>query len=98
MVGAAGEIIRGKGATNYAIGLATARILEAILYDEDRVLPVTSLLSGYHGLSDVCLSVPAIVNRAGVEAALPIRLIAEEEAGLRHSAEAIRQTIASLGF
>ena len=61
---AAQQIIAGKGATNYAIGLATAKILEAIVHDENRVLPVSSLLQDYRGISDVCLSVPCIVNRA----------------------------------
>lgn len=95
---AAYQVIQGKGATNYAIGLATARILEAILHDENRVLPVSSLLNNYHGLEDVCLSVPCIVNRRGVEAPLPIRMNANEEAGLRSSAETIRKAIRDLGF
>src|SRR5205823_12186761 len=92
------QIIAGKGATNYAIGLATARILEAVLHDENRVLPVSSLLSDYHGIDDVCLSVPCIVSRAGVGPALAIPLNEGEAAGLRHSAEAVRGVIRSLGF
>jgi L-lactate dehydrogenase len=95
---AAQQVIAGKGATNYAIGLATARILEALLHDENRVLPVSSLLTNYHEMDDVCLSVPCIVNRSGVEAALPIPLNPAELAGLQNSAAMIRQTIASLGF
>jgi L-lactate dehydrogenase len=43
-----------------------ARIIEAVLYDEHQVLPVGSLLTGYAGTSDVCLSVPSVVSRAGV--------------------------------
>ena len=97
MKNAAYQIIEGKGATNYAIGLATAKILEAMLHDENRVLPVSSLLSDYRPLGapadaepigDVCLSVPCIVNRSGVEAALPIPLNEAEAAGLRNSASA----------
>jgi L-lactate dehydrogenase len=95
---AAYQIIQGKGATNYAIGLATARILEALLHDENRVLPVSSLLTDYRGISDVCLSVPSIVNRGGVETALPIPMNANEEAGLKHSAETIRAAVKALGF
>jgi L-lactate dehydrogenase len=95
---AAYQVIQGKGATNFAIGLATARILEAVLHDENRVLPVSSRLDDYHGIGDVCLSVPCIVNRTGVEAPLPIPLNEAELAGLRNSAEAIRNTIRSLGF
>jgi L-lactate dehydrogenase len=95
---AAYQIIQGKGATNYAIGLATARILEAILHDENRILPVSSLLTDYRGISDVCLSLPCIVNRRGVETPLPIPLNEAELAGLRNSAETIRNAIRSLGF
>ena len=50
VVTAAERIIRGKGATNYAIGLSTARIIEAVLHDEKRILPVSSLLDGQYGL------------------------------------------------
>jgi L-lactate dehydrogenase len=46
----------------------------------------------------VCLSVPTIVNRRGVETPLPIPLNAAEEAGLRNSADTIRKAIRSLGF
>jgi L-lactate dehydrogenase len=95
---AAYQVIQGKGATNYAIGLATARILEAILHDESRIMPVSSLLSNYQEMDDVCLSVPCIVNRAGVERPLPVPLNPAELAGLRNSAETIKAAIGSLGF
>jgi L-lactate dehydrogenase len=95
---AAQQIIAGKGATNFAIGLATARILESILNDENRVLPVSSLLTNYHGIDDVCLSVPCIVNAKGVEVALDFPMNEAESAGLRASAERIREAIKSLGF
>ena len=48
---AAYQIIEGKGATNYAIGLSTANILEAVLGDENRVLPVSTLLDGDHDVN-----------------------------------------------
>jgi L-lactate dehydrogenase len=94
----ADRVIAGKGATNYAIGLAVSSILQAILWDEGRVLPVSSLLNDYRGLNDVCLSVPSIVNRRGVDSILPVPLSEEEEGGLRVSADAIRQVVRSLGF
>ena len=65
VVTAAERIIRGKGATNYAVGLAATRVIEAILRDENGVLPVSSLIDGRYGLSDVCLSLPSLVNKAG---------------------------------
>jgi L-lactate dehydrogenase len=98
VVGAAGEIIRGKGATNYAIGLAGERIIEAVLYNEHAVLPVSSLLEDYVGISDVCLSVPSIVNRSGVQEVLPVPLSDEETAGLRRSADTVHEVIRQLGI
>ena len=87
------QILRGKGYTNYAIALATARIIEAVLYDEHQVLPVSSLLTGYAGLSEVCLSVPSVVGRTGVLRMLPVPLSAEEHDGLHRSAQAVRTVI-----
>lgn len=95
---AAYQIIQGKGATSYAIGLATAKILEALLHDENRILPVSSLLNDYHGITDVCLSVPSIINRAGVEQALNIQMNDAELAGLKNSAEQIKSAIRAAGF
>ncbi|MFY0574853.1 L-lactate dehydrogenase [Cystobacter fuscus] len=95
---AAYHVIQGKGATNYAIGLATAQILEALLHNEQRVLPVSSRLEGYLGIQDVCMSVPSIVNRGGVEAVLELPLNEAEREGLKHSADTIRKAIRTLGF
>jgi L-lactate dehydrogenase len=98
VVGAAEEVIRGKGATNYAVGLAATRIIEAVLYDERQVLPVSSLLDGFAGISDVCLSVPSVIDRAGVDTVLPVPLSDEEAAGLRRSAAAVRDVVRKLGL
>ena len=98
VVGAAGEIIRGKGATNYAVGLASARIIEAVLYDQRQVLPVSSLLEGQAGIHDVCLSLPSVVDRLGVELVLPSPLSEGEITGLRRSADMVKGVIRSLGL
>ena len=98
MRNAAYQVIQGKGATNYAIGLATVQILEALLHNEQRVLPVSSRLEGYLGIQDVCLSVPSIVNRGGVEAVLELPLSEPERAALQRSADTIRSAIRALGF
>lgn len=92
---AAYQVIQGKGATNYAIGLAVTNILEAILHDERRVLPVSGRLQGFHGIEEVCLSLPRIVGRAGIEPPLPIPITVDEEAGLVASAKSIRAAIES---
>ncbi len=98
VVTSAYKIIEGKGATNYAVGLAGSRIIEAVLGDEGRVLPVSSLLDGYLGIDDVCLSVPSVVGREGVRQRLEIRMSVEELTGLRRSADALRQVARSLGL
>ena len=95
---AAYQIIEGKGATNYAIGLSTTKILEAILHNENRVLPVSALQCDYRGISEVCISVPSIVNSTGVETCLPVPMNEAEEAGLKASAEKVREALRSLGF
>ena len=59
------KVIAGKGATNYAVGLAVARIVESIRRDENRVLPISTLLQDWHGITDVCMSVPTLVNARG---------------------------------
>ncbi len=73
-------------------------ILEAVFHDEGRVLPVSSRLEDYRGSSGVCLSVPAIVDRCGVESLLPLPMTAAEEAGLKASADRIRTVLNSLGY
>lgn len=93
---AAYKVIQGKGATNYAIGLSSARIVEAILRDEHAVMPVSTVLRDFHGIDGVALSVPSIVSAAG---ALPIRTTAfsdRELELLRQSAEALTAVAASL--
>jgi L-lactate dehydrogenase len=93
---AAYKVIQGKGATNYAIGLSSARIVEAILRDEHAVMPVSTVLRDFHGLDGVALSVPSIVSASG---AIPIRntTFSEEELGLlKHSADALAGVAASL--
>jgi L-lactate dehydrogenase len=90
VVSSAYEIIAGKGATSLAIGLAVSRILEAILGDERRVLPVTSRLDGVHGIDDVCLSMPSVIGRHGVERVLTTPLDDDEKRRLLTSAAAVR--------
>ncbi|WP_298233219.1 L-lactate dehydrogenase [uncultured Azohydromonas sp.] len=93
---AAYEIIRRKGATNFAIAAALTRIVEAIVRDEASVLTVSTLLQGQYGIEDVCLSLPAVVGRQGVRHLLPIPLSPDEEQALRRSAEVIRNALATL--
>ncbi|NLX21868.1 MAG: L-lactate dehydrogenase [Phycisphaerae bacterium] len=95
---AAGEIIAAKGATNWAIGLAVARIIEAIRRDENAVLTVSHLLKSYHGLTDVCLSVPCLVGRHGVQRVLEVPMDAQEMAAFAHSVQVIGEVCQAAGL
>jgi L-lactate dehydrogenase len=92
------EVIQRKGATHYAIGLATASIVESILRDQHSVLPVSSLMQGQYGLRDVCLSLPTVVGRAGVIKLLDLPLNEDELEGLRRSAAVLQEAAFSAGL
>ncbi len=95
---AAYHIIERKGATYYAIGVGLLRIVEAILRDQSTVLSVSSLIRDYNGITDVCFSLPSIVDRGGVEKVLHLDLDAREMDGLRKSATILREIIDGLSF
>lgn len=97
-VHAAYSIIEGKGATNYAIGLAGARLVEAILGDQHKIWPLSSVLTGYRGVSDVALSVPSLVGPTGIERVFEFPMDAHEIAMLKKSAAAIRETLDAIGY
>jgi len=90
------EIIRRKGATCYGIAMAVDRIAACIVRDEHAVLPVSVALEGQYGLSGLCLSLPAVVGRGGVEELLEIPLSREERDALERSAMQMKEAIASL--
>lgn len=93
---AAYRIIERKGATYYAVAAGLMRIVEAILRDQNTVLSVSSLIEDYYGISDVCLSLPAVINRRGVERVLRLELSQPEVEALRHSAEVLKSNCAQL--
>lgn len=95
---AAYEIIEAKGATYYAIALALDRICTAILRNESAVLNVSTLLQDYHGLSDVYLGVPCVVDRSGVREILPLEISVEERQLLYQSAEKLKGLISSISL
>jgi L-lactate dehydrogenase len=93
---AAYEIIRRKGATYYAIGLGLLSIVEAILGDYRRVMSVSTLMTGQHGVEDMCLSLPCVVGARGVEEILTLNLDPSEESGFRESAAKLKSLMEPL--
>ena len=90
---AAYGIIERKGATYYAVAAGLMRITQAILRNQRTVLSVSSLITDYYGMSDVCFSLPTVVARRGVEKILRLEINEEEIRRLRHSADVLRATI-----
>jgi L-lactate dehydrogenase len=95
---AAYTVIAGKGATNYAIGLSGARIVEAILQDQKAILPVSSVLHDYAGVSGVALSVPTVLGAGGIERVIEVPMNAEEKLKFKASAAAVSQSLKTLGL
>jgi len=90
---AAYEIIARKGATYYAIGLGISKIVSAILSGQNEVLALSSYLTNYHGVSDVCLSVPTIVDRNGIKEHIKMPLNSLEKRQFRKSADIVKKVI-----
>lgn len=94
--GAAYEIIDNKGATYYAIGLATTDIVESIIRDENSILTVSTLMAGQHGLEDVYLSLPAVLNRGGIRRVVDLDLDDREREQFVESGTLLSEEIAKL--
>ena len=91
--GSGAEVIKLKGGAGFAVGMAIREVVHAVALDSKRILPVSSLVSGTYGVRDVCLSVPTVVGRRGVEAQLEIDLWPKEVSALQQSGQVLRETI-----
>lgn len=90
------QIIERKGATYYGIAMAVGRIAESIVLDQESVLPVSVVLEGQYGLDGLCLSIPSVVGKNGLESILEIPLSPEEDKALHASAAQLKEVIAQL--
>ncbi len=85
------HLVESKGFTNYGIAQVLRRIVGAVVRDERSVLTVSSLISDYYDISDVCLSIPCIVGREGVLRQIQPALADDEIEGLKNSAAQLKQ-------
>ncbi|MDJ0714008.1 MAG: L-lactate dehydrogenase [Prochloraceae cyanobacterium] len=93
---AAYEIIKRKGYTSYAIGLAVSDIIKAILRSQERVLTVSSFIDGLYDIRDICLSLPTVVNEKGVLKTVNLALSETEIKQLQNSAKVLREVFDQL--
>ena len=89
-----GELVKLMGTSAwYAPGAAAAQMVEAILRDEKRVFPCCVMLDGQYGLRDICLGVPVVLGKNGVEKIIELHLNKEENELLQNSAKAVSEVI-----
>ncbi len=80
----------------YAPGAAAATCVAAVLHDQKRVIPCSALVEGEYGETDLCIGVPCLLGRNGIEKIIDINLNDEEKALFAKSAAAVRNTNSAL--
>lgn len=93
---AAYEIIDRKKATYYGIGMSTARIVKAILNNEQAVLPVSAYLEGQYGEEGLFTGVPSVVNQTGVREIIELNIDPQERQAFKKSVKQLRDVIEKL--
>jgi L-lactate dehydrogenase len=93
-----GDIIARKGATFYAVAIATTHICKCIFSGNDTALTVSSMMHGEYGIDDLCLSSISLVGREGIKAHVYAELTDEETAKLQKSAECLREVLKGIQF
>lgn len=74
----------------YAPGAASAALVESIVRDEKKVFPCCVAIEGEYGQRDICIGVPVVIGRHGIEKIVDYKLNAEEQAAFNKSADAVR--------
>ena len=80
----------------YAPGAAAAQVAAAVIHDQKKLIPCSALLEGEYGESDICIGVPCILGKGGIEKIVEFDLNDEEKALFKKSADAVRNTNAAL--
>lgn len=95
-----GEIVNllKTGSAYFAPGASTAEMVEAVLLDQKRVLPVVAHLDGEYGEKNIYVGVPAVIGRGGVERVFEIDFTPEEKAAFEHSVQGVREPLSVLGY
>lgn len=90
---AGATIIKLKGGSGFAVGLSIREVVESLILDSRKVLPVSTLQQGLYGLRDVCLSVPTVVGCGGARQQIELELTPKERMGLQNSVRVLREII-----
>ncbi len=84
------------GSAYYAPSAAVTQMVEAIAHDKKRVLPCAAWVEGEYGVSGSYLGVPCKLGRRGLEQILQVKLSADEQAALKKSADAVKETMGAV--
>lgn len=76
----------------YAPGAAVSEMVKAIALDSKKIFPCSCLLDGQYGLDDICIGVPAVIGKNGIEEILEVELSDAEKEKMKSSAEAVKKT------
>jgi len=95
---AGGEVVGllGSGSAFVSPAVSALEMLEAIVYDKKKILPVCTLLEGEYGVKGLFVGVPAVLGKAGVEKVIPMKLTAAEKKAFAKSVEAVAKTAAEV--
>ncbi len=95
---AGGEVVSllGSGSAFVSPAWAALEMLEAVMFDKRKILPIATLLEGEYGVKGLFLGVPAILGKNGVEEVVKIKLTPEEKKAFKHSVDAVKKTVAEV--
>jgi L-lactate dehydrogenase len=94
--GSGAEVIKKKGGAGWAVAIAIRDVIHSVLLNKKALLPVSSLVQRIYGIGDICLSVPTVVGRKGIERQVEIKLWPKEQMALQQSARALKETLANV--
>jgi len=94
--GSGAEVIKRKGGAGWAVGLSIRDVVHAVLLNKHALLPVSSLVQDAYEVHDICLSVPSVVGRKGIESHVNIKLWPKEMMALQVSAKALKDILAKV--
>ena len=82
----------------YAPGAAVSALVQAIACDQKKMFPCSTLLEGEYGLNDLCIGVPVILGKDGLEKIVEMELNDAEKSKMKESAEGVKKTNDLLTF
>ncbi|HEV2395116.1 MAG TPA: lactate/malate dehydrogenase family protein [Verrucomicrobiae bacterium] len=95
--GSGAEVIKKKGGAGWAVGVAIREVVHTVLLNKKSLLPVSSLAQGVYGIDKICLSLPSVLGRKGIERQVELKLWPKEQMALQQSARALKETLAKAG-